>query len=83
MLSHAERLWCEARGELPDDARGTTEITHDSTRDEYTRQSLGGTSPVRPSTPLQNADPDRPLDLAARLGQRWSRTLALLAERRL
>ena len=72
--------WREARGDLPDDARGTTEITHDSMRREYTRQSLDGTGPVRPSTPLQDADPDHAVDLAAHMGQRWSRTLALLAE---
>ena len=80
VLSHAERPWREARGDLPDNARGTTEITHDSMRREYTRQSLNGTGPVRPSTPLQDADPDHAVDLAAHMGQRWSRTLALLAE---
>lgn len=79
-LSHAEQPWREARGDLPEDAPGNTEITHDSMRREYTRQSLNGIGPVRPSTPLQDADPGHVVDLAARMGQRWSRALALLAE---
>lgn len=79
-MTHAERPWREARGDLPRDAADSEEVTHDAMRREFTLQSLAGKGPKRPPPRIEEADEARVLALAARASRRWSRTLALLAE---
>ena len=79
-MTHTERPWIEARGDLPAEAPSAEEVTHDSMRCEFTLQSLLDQGPKRPSPDVEEADPDDALALAAKASRRWSRTLALLAE---
>lgn len=79
-MTHAERPWREARGDLPRDAADSEEVTHDAMRREFTLQSLAGTGPRRPPSCVEDADEATALALAAKASRRWSRTLALLAD---
>ena len=78
--THAERLWLEARADLPADAPSNAEVTHDSMRCEFTLQSLAGQGPKRPQMGIEDADAAAALAIASQASRRWSRTLALLAE---
>ena len=79
-MTHTERPWREARGDLPQDAASSNEVTHDAMRREFTLQSLAGRGPKRPPPRIKDADEATALALAAKASRRWSRTLALLAE---
>lgn len=79
-MTHTERPWREARGDLPAGASSNAEVTHDSMRCEFTLRSLAGQGPKRPQGDAEEANAADALVLAAKASRRWSRTLALLAE---
>lgn len=80
-LTHDEAPWKETRGDRPSDERCSDEITHDSMRREYTRQSARGAGPLR-RVPSSHRVANR-RDVLARAGrarQEWGRTLELLGK---
>ncbi|MDO5094337.1 MAG: DUF4065 domain-containing protein [Propionibacteriaceae bacterium] len=79
-MTHSEQPWLDAREGIPEDARSDSEITHDSMRREFTKQSLQGKGPQRPVSDVFDADTDETLAIAAKASRRWSRALALMAE---
>ncbi|MQA08419.1 MAG: DUF4065 domain-containing protein [Pseudonocardiaceae bacterium] len=80
-LSHMERPWREARGDLPDTANSEAEITVRAMRRFYTQLSSKGRD--TPKKPAQEGSTPSPsvLELADREAKRWSGTLERLAHR--
>ena len=78
--THCESPWLEARGDLPESAPSSAEVTQESMLREFTAQSLRGEGPKKPPLPRREPSPDAALELASKASRRWSHTLALLAE---
>lgn len=80
-LSHAEDPWRAARGDLPEDARSSAEITPASMRRYYTRLSVMG-RPVPRRRGVMASPPRAAVEtIAAAEVVKWSDTLSWLADR--
>ncbi len=80
-LTHREDPWRDARGDLPENAHSSEEITISSMRRFYTRQAMLGKDVPRKATEHKPMSRDRALTLAAREAEKWQGTLARLAAR--
>ncbi len=80
-LTHREAPWRDARGNLPEDAPSSKEITRGSMRRFYTRQTMLGQNVPRKASEHTPMSKDRALALAAQEAPRWQGTLARLANR--
>lgn len=79
-LTHREAPWREARGDLPESARSNAEISVSSMRRYYTKMSIRGEAPRRPTAEHKVSD-ERALALAGQEMARWRDTLEWLADR--
>lgn len=79
-LTHTERPWRDARGNLNDGLPSTQAITHTSMKQEYSRQSLAGQGPSRPVDSDLLTDRKTVLRKAKTASTHWERTLDLLAQ---
>lgn len=81
-LSHDEGPWQEARGDLPEWAPSTEEVTVASMRRYYTRKSLSGESvPQRAASPTEAPSHEEAMRVAREQMKRWQGALDLLADR--
>lgn len=80
-LSHGEGPWKDARGDLPEGANSTNEITVASMRRFYTREALRGRKVPRRVARHRPMTTEQVLAIADRQADRWQGTLARLADR--
>lgn len=81
-MTHQDKPWLDARGDLPPDARSRRQITEQSMRRFYTvQQVMGEPAPKRPPTRTVEASLTDTMAEADRQMAKWRTTLDWLAVR--
>lgn len=81
-MTHEDKPWQDARGDLAGDARSTKRIPEAAMRRFYSvQQIMGAPAPKRTAMPTVEAPLGRTLDVADRLISDWRNTLDWLAVR--